>query len=201
MAQERQMAFVWGRLGLGLCLAGAASLSFVLANVETVLKADLSSALSAAPVNQALDVTTSRQASGAIAWAASEDEWLGFAGRPQAERSVHGIDVKPVSWPDTVVDGDRMTLPWQGTERVFDIVEVKTVAQGPTRIDTRITSEPRGGLLMVTGRLAGQEDGSTIRFVIDQPGDSDAGGLQPVKTRTTKSESLTPAAFGPPRTL
>ena len=194
------MTFVWGRLGLGLCLAGAASLSFVLGNVESVLKADLSSALSVTPVDQAPAIASSRRETGAVAWAASEDEWLGFAGRPSAQGTGDGLDVKAVSWPGTVTEGDRVSLSWQGTERVFDIVEVRTLAQGPTRIDTRITSAPRAGLVVVTGRLTGQENGPTIRFIIDQPSES-GGGLRPLESRTAKPEPLTPAAFGPPRTL
>lgn len=201
MVQKTRMAFVWGRLGVGLCLAGAASLAFVLGNVESVLKADLSSALSQ-PLSSPVATTASRhQSSGDIAWAASEDEWLGFAGQPRAGKSGSGVDVNPVSWPDAVSQGDRMTLSWQGTERVFDIVDVRDVTQSPTHIDTRIAAEPRGGLIMVTGRLAGTADGTTIRFVIEQPSESDIRNLRPVKAKNSKPEVLTPASFGPPRTL
>ncbi len=195
------MAFVWGRLGVGLCLAGAASLAFVLGNVESVLKADLSSALSQSPATTLASTVRSHQSSQAIAWAASEDEWLGFAGQPRAGKTGGGVEVNPVSWPEAVTQGDRMTLTWQGTERVFDIVDVRNVTQSPTHIDTRTATEPRGGLIMVTGRLAGNADGATIRFVIEQPGESDVRHLTPVKAKSSKPEALTPAAFGPPRTL
>ena len=85
--------------------------------------------------------------------AASEDFWLGHAGR---------TNTVPVAWSNGLQIGDSVTITSKGREHVL---RVDGIARMPTRLDGKLGSS---SMVIVTAREPGRDDGLAMRLVVDQ---------------------------------
>lgn len=160
-------------LPLAATLAGLAGVAVCLWNTEAVVTREFSQALSQL---QAVREQASERTASAGPRAESEDFWLGYARIDGAQ---------PVSWTKPFSVGDRITTTTGGEQRTLEVIDVRPLSSGVTRIDT---AGPAHRMVAVTCRDSKDPTGRVVRFYVES--DDPAGQLANAPSAPKPQNSL-----------